>query len=232
MPTFNDHLTNLDALLQDDAAKLSSTEKKRIITESAKEFSRRVPRVVTKQITGTNGFDYDLPTADGWEDEFSTVKEVIFPFDANAQDIRRLEPKDTALIRLPAGLKLRFLRNIPATSQSFLLSFSARHVLSEGGNTSTIKEFHTDAFTYLCASIAARALADFYSQTTDTALAGDTTDYEGRGGFWSDRADAWDEKYKAEVQKIINKTGAFAQGEWDLEGTSGFEPLLHRFIDR
>ena len=98
-----------------------------------------------------------------------------------------------------------------------------------GAGAFTIKDNDFDVFLYLSASIAAQALANFYSNLLDSQLPDETTDYEGKAAFWTSNFDNWKELWEGEEGKISPDAGGTkaGQGSWDIHGTTGFKLLTH-----
>ncbi len=132
MATFQDARDGLDALLQDKGARLKTPQRDSIIEDAGRAFSRRVPRIITKEIQGDGGFSYALPT--DFIDGFSTIKKIISPFQTDFQDPEPLEPKDYRLQRSESlGLRLHFITTSPNQNDKFLFEFSSPHTVDSTG---------------------------------------------------------------------------------------------------
>lgn len=129
--TFEDARVGLDRLLKDGARNLTPDDKDDHIKHAARIFSRRFPRKLAVETTGDDGFEYDPPA--GFVDGFSTITDIIFPWDPTEQDPDRLEHKDFRLFDGPTGLKIRFITDRPTTTQQFLTVFTAPHTADSEG---------------------------------------------------------------------------------------------------
>ncbi len=132
MPTFQDARDGLDALLKDAKPNLSIDDIDKHLINAAKAFSRKFPRVLAIETDGDDGFEYALPA--GYVEDFSTITEIIFPWDPVDQDPTRLEIKDYRIFDGPSGRVLRFVRDRPTTTQKFLTIFTAPHLADNTGN--------------------------------------------------------------------------------------------------
>lgn len=233
MPKLSDFKTRLSAVLKDKGSRLTSGDLDTIIEDALSEYSSHVPQIKAKEVDGDNGFEYALPAE--FVEGFSGVQKILFPWDATDQDPPELEPKDFKLFTGPSGLRLRFIEFSPTTTQKFLLQFTIPHTIDTANPTSTtslsVPEIQWQAFKTLCMCYSALAMADFFAQTKDSTIEGDTTDFEGKSAFWRDLAQQWREKFDGLIgrQKQPEETTTGAQGEWDRLGSLGrFRPLTHR----
>ncbi len=131
MPTFQEARDGLDALLKDGKGNLSPDDRDKALENAARTFSRRFPLKVATPIDGDNGFEYDLPST--YIDGFSTISDVIKPWDVDNQDPPRLERKDWRLFDGPSGLKFRFTRETSSVGDQFLLVYTVPHTVAAAG---------------------------------------------------------------------------------------------------
>lgn len=123
MPTFQDARDGLDAILKDAKGNLSPDDKDKNIVNAARAYSRRRPRLLSKETDGDGGFEYALPT--DFVNGFSSIQAVYFPWSTTDQNPVKLEPKDFTIFDGPSGSKFRFVRTTPSTTQKFLTQFTA-----------------------------------------------------------------------------------------------------------
>ena len=131
MPTFQDARDGMDALLKDGKGNLSPDDKDKAIVNAGRTFSRKFPRVIAEEANGNGGFEYDLPAS--WVEGYSTITGLIFPWDPTEQNPTRLERKDYRIFEGPNGTKLRFVRDVPAASQKYLIAYTVPHTIAAAG---------------------------------------------------------------------------------------------------
>lgn len=126
--------------------------------------------------------------------------------------------------KVSKGLRLRYV----ATGGPFTVKAMVEREQT-GAGTLTVLDAHLDVLSFLGASLAARALANFYAGVKNSELSGDTTDYEGKSAFWAARADEWKTEYDEQVATLspVDTAPAFAQGEWDMRDVFGDALMLH-----
>lgn len=199
-------------------------------------------------IAGSNinsGNDIDVETAEDVQvfikvsAAAGTLLDVIIQASSDGVDfadigaMREITGVGTFVEAVPKAKVSKFIRlKYTTTGGSFTIEATVVQEISS--DNFTIKENHLDAFLYLAASIAAQALANFYSNLVDSQLEGETTDYEGKATFWQNNQKDWETRWVDERDAIAPSKGAtaFATFEWDLRGSTGYSMLTHDERDR
>ncbi len=182
--------TKVVSRIQDTALKLgsatagASAARLDAIDNARAEYERTFPLEKVVQITGTGSFDY-LATAvlfPGFIDGRSSFTKIVYPYTATDQELAGLNTDDFGLVRLPAGLYLRFRSAKPSVTEVFLAWYTAQHTLSD--TTSTVPEADDDALADLAASYCCEKLAALYAQSADPSVAADAVDYRGKVDYY------------------------------------------------
>lgn len=198
--------------VRDAAAKLSSAAIETALRAALEEYSRDCPREVVVQVAGTGGFDYPVSAfgaaesgstaSTQWSNGFSSITDVIYPYDADERDLPHLEPDEYALVRLPAGQSLRFLTYTPTATEAFLVHFTRPHEVTV--SVGTVPEGDEQAVCSLAAACALESLAAFYAQATDSTFGADVADHRGRTTVYTDLARTLRRQYYAHVGRRQN----------------------------
>src|SRR4030042_907991 len=104
-------------IVQDDASKLSTTERDGFIQEAVKIYSKHRPRDVVREFVGNGTYDYAFITyLKSWVKDFSTLLKVEYP--ADERDPEYIDEDDFTIVTKAAGQYLRFLADIPPATET------------------------------------------------------------------------------------------------------------------
>lgn len=223
MPGIIDIQIKMDALLQDDSNILSQPERDIALQMAVKYYSRVRPREVVSDLAGNGGFDYDPPSA--WADGFSILKQVEYP--AGEQQPVYLPKEDVTVYRNASALKLRFLRDTPATGKTARITFTALHTVNAG--SSTIPSSDEDAVAALGAAYACEALANHYAKTTEPTLVADVVDHRSKSQEFAGRAKRLRALFLSSLGIKEENEVAPASGtrDWHIDSSWGQDRFLH-----
>jgi hypothetical protein len=215
--------TKMNALLQDDSNILSQPEKDIALQMAVKYYSRVRPREVVSDLAGNDGFDYDLPST--WNDGFSFLKQVEYP--AGEQQPVYLHKEDVTLYRNASALKLRFLRDTPATGKTARVTFTALHTLT--ASSASIPSSDEDAVAALGAAYACEALSNHYAKTTEPTLQADVVDHRSKSQEFAGRAKRLRALFLSSLGIKDENEVAPASGtrDWFTDSSWGEDRLLH-----
>lgn len=222
--------TKVVSRIQDASSKLGSASvgespaRLDAIAQARAEYEQSFPLEKVVQVAGAGAFDY-LVSANfaGYVDGWSNFLQIVYPYDATDQILEGLDAEDYGLVRLPAGLYLRFMRATPAAGENFLAWYTAQHTLTAA--TSTIPPAHDDALAELAASYCCEKLASIYAQSIDATLQADTVDRRGVVDYY--RSLAKDLRKTFEAMAAVSPPSRAGLAVADLNPSfSGGERLL------
>lgn len=207
-------------LLNNDAqalAILSEADRKLLIKDVIKVYSKKRPLIQLQAYTGTSDNWYALPTA--WEDGFSSICEIEYPVENSPQDL--IPEKDYYISLMSEGKKIRFNRNNPGSSNTFWVKFLIRYTFDSLG-ISDIPESDQTAIAYLVMAIWCDAFATHFASKSDPSLAeAEAISYTSRVEEYTTKAGNWNTKYKNELKDeftgIYGKVGFLQDPYWDRD---------------
>jgi hypothetical protein len=163
------------AKLKDAASKLQTADWTAAIAAAVLEYSRARPRMLAEAVIGADAFDYlldgDTPKLTAWQDAFSRIDSILYPYTEGERGNPELERTAYSVLHLPAGLTLRFTEHTPSSSESFLVTYTTPHTLSESASTHPAAD--DEALSDIAAACGADILTGYYTQSTDSSLSGD-----------------------------------------------------------
>ena len=128
--TYSQFKTKVSEILQDDAAKLTTTERDGFIQEAIKLYSKHRPRLVIKDITGDGTYDYLIATyLASWIKDFSVIKSIEYP--ADERDPVYLDEDDFMIFEKETGQYIRFLEDTPLATEKARIAYTALHILND-----------------------------------------------------------------------------------------------------
>lgn len=205
---------------QDGAQVLSDTDVDSIVVATLEQFSKDCPYIKVSDISGDGGYDYSLPTS--WQDGFSSIKKVEYP--AGEREPVYLEPEDWIIYDNGISKKLRLLNHTPTASEMIRLTYTIAYLQTTIDN---IPAGYQDAFCNLAASICCEAIANYYTQASDSTVDIDSIDYLSKSGDWGSRAKRLRKLYEIFLSNREGLKAASATGDWDNRPSWGDDHLLH-----
>ncbi len=138
MYTLTQFKTKVDEIVQDDASKLTPTEKADFIQEALKQYSKHRPREIIKDITGDGTYDYAIATnLTSWVKGFSIVKKIEYPADERIPTYLE-EDDDYQIYEKETGQILRLINDTPAATEKIRVTYTALHILVDATVTISI----------------------------------------------------------------------------------------------
>lgn len=123
-----DFRTRLDVLLKDAAANLAQSDKDAALQQAAAFYSDDRANVAVVDIAGAGSFDLALPAL--WEEGFSNIKSIEYPYVATNQDPELVEDEDWDYYQAPTGKVLRLLADTPCVGETVRVTYTRRHKIS------------------------------------------------------------------------------------------------------
>jgi hypothetical protein len=134
--TLTQFKSKVSEIVQDDAAKLTTTERDNFIQEALKIYSKHRPRDVVREIAGDGSYDYALSNLKAWVKGFSIIKQIEYP--ANQRDPEYIDEDDFIIIEKATGQFLRFLKDSPSVAEIIRVIHTALHILIDAVVTISI----------------------------------------------------------------------------------------------
>lgn len=185
--------------LQDAAARLgvvAGGPLDECITNAVEEYSKLRPLNAAIKLTGAGSTDFAISSLTGFVDQFSTVLEVLCPYDSTLVAQDPLPADAWFLERLDTGLYLRLLYTVSG-GQYVLVRYTKPHAVDASG--STIPATDDEAVADLATHYACLALADYYSQSTDASLSADVDDRRGKADLYRSNAERWRQSWRRKM---------------------------------
>jgi len=120
---------------------------------------------------------------------------------------------------------IRFLEDAPATTQTFLLTYTTLHTLTEA--TITISDALRPAFKILCSSLASSLIASKYRYSKDPSINADSVDHLAKADMWDAEAKRLMKMYRDWQGGGEEVNPASVKGEYDLTFPWGAEHVFH-----
>lgn len=218
-----DYQGEVDALVQDKAGDLIAADRNKAIDHAVEQFSRARPRNVVADVTGNATNDYTPPT--GWVEQFSVIRSIEFPKDNVPATL--LEDGDFEIYRTTAAEKIRLLKDKPATTETFRVTFTGLHSVT--ATVGTIGDGDFRAVCHLAAAIGCRILANRYAQMTEPTLGADSVDHKSKAFEYETRAKALHKVYREHIgaeQDMPAPAASYTQ-DWDRDFGWGEDRLTH-----
>jgi hypothetical protein len=179
----NEWLPIVAKKLRDTTGKLVlDVDLARSVTEAVNSYSKLRPRDAVASITGTGtAYLFDLP--EDYEDGFSSVRFIEYPTGKQVPEF--LDEGEFAVRRqlngtsVKGSVKLHIFSPMIASAKSAYVTYRARHVVRGGDDT--VPLIDREAVCGLAAAFAARELAAYYSQTSESTIAADAVSYRTKG---------------------------------------------------
>lgn len=209
---------------------LSSGDLEDIIqTEAVQIYSKHRPYKRIKDLTANSTYSYEVNSTifTGWEDEVSVITKVLYPADEyqNPED-EEIQFEDWEIYETASAKYLRFTAETPG-SGTIRVFYTSLHSVPDSGDA-TIYPNDVGAFTYLAASLAALAVADFYGNTSNSNIAADAVAYRDKSDVWGTRSNNLLAKYiKHMFPDNVLAAGAFREFD-TMYKELGYQRLTHK----
>ena len=192
--SYADYVAELQSLIKDGDTKLTTAtggDLDKILAKAVREYSRHKPFYVKKKIQGSGVSDYLLSTIFGglWIHGFSNIREIEFPFGEKPKEVLNknlYEIYDDGTSQDGSNLVLRFIEDLPAATEYFVVDFQTEMNLPVAG----IQNFpdtdeHFSNITTLAAALACQRLSAAYAQSADATINVDVVNYHDKSAKYS-----------------------------------------------
>jgi len=126
--TLADFRTRLDLLLKDLAVALVTADKDAALHQAATFYSNDRPNLTVVDITGAGSFDLTLPAL--WQEGFSKIKFVEYPYEADNQEPQLLDRDQWAIYQKPTAKVLRLLDETPSANETVRVTYTRQHKIA------------------------------------------------------------------------------------------------------
>lgn len=203
-----------------------TTQHNMAIAKAVEIYSKYRPRVRVVDLAGVGTHVAILFVVEGWDDDFSTVRQVEYPIDDTKAAKSILDPEEWTVYQAPDGKELHLLDGIIADGAAARVTFTAAHVVDFSG--STIPARDEVAVQILAAACFCRMLAAAYAEAVDASISADSVDQISKRREYETQA----KNFEAEFANVTGiKLGqpkpAAAVVDWDLNLSSGKDRLTH-----
>jgi len=223
MTTEADFLTSLKIRVKDTADRFTDDEKKDIIQEAVKQYSRDKPRLRDALFAGDGSTQtYAVPT--GWVDGFSIVRQMEYPTGEVPMNFLRVQ-ENVTVIQQDEVPKVVFTAFAPASGENVRLYYITPHTVDD--SSSTIPANDEDAIVNLSASLFCRALAAFYAEELESTLSDDAVVHPGQADKFDQLADTFLKQYLEHITDGEVETAVLAHFDYDAMFSWGRHFLTH-----
>lgn len=224
----DDFQVGVDLRLEDLKNALGSDEKQEAIGEALAEYSKDKPQTAADDITGDAGFDYLLSDLASYEDGFSWITNIEYPYDSSAAIPNNIEDDRWAIYNSGSAKYLRFLDVKPATSETFRAHYTIPYVFDDSDNV-VIPLADFRALCNLATAYALRAVAAKFVHTGDPSFSADVVNYRSKSREAMDLAKVFAKAYRDHMglKDDAPARGASVTVDQDMEYSFGGDFLTH-----
>jgi hypothetical protein len=159
------------ARVKDDAEKLvDPTDYNDAITAALARYSKGKPRILVRDLPGTDGHDLALPVE--WSPDFSEVRSLEYPIGTVPADL--LQPGCWALYQSPTSTVIRLDDLAPAATETIRCTFVVLHT------EATLPATDVEPVADIAAAICLLQLAAAYGNSTDSTIQADSVDHQSK----------------------------------------------------
>lgn len=159
------------ARVKDDAEKLTNpADYNNAITAALARYSKGKPRVLVRDLPGTDSHDLALPVE--WSADFSAVRSLEYPIGNVPADI--LQTDCWALYQSPTSTVIRLTDLAPVATESIRCTFSVLHT------EATLPATDIEPVADIAAAICLLQLAAAYGNSMDSTLQADSVDHQSK----------------------------------------------------
>ena len=217
--TIEDFRTKIDFNLQDDAERLTPTDKELSINHAVRMYSRDRPLEKIHDDSNGDGSTYDFTLPYDWDSKFSQIiGEIEYPVSSDLQQPQYVDGNNWLIYKTASSQVLRFLTFMPSSAYSFRYHYLITHVVTD--DNCTICENDFDAVCALATGFLCQALAAKFAQTEQPTIEADVIDYQRKTDVYSDLAKAYFQQYDDHMgvgDKTLERKGAMATKDLDIQ---------------
>ena len=226
--TYAQFRTGVDARLKQLENVLNEAEKTEAIEDALDQYSKDRPDTAADDITGDGGFDYLLSGLTNYEDGFSWISDIEYPYDSSDARRNSIEGDRWEEYHNGSAKYLRFLYDTPTTAETIRVHYTIPYEFSAGGAV-VIPLTDFRALCNLAAAKALRFIAAKFLHTGESTLSADVVNYRSKSREALDLAKTYTDAYR-EHMGITEKggpQGASVVNDWDMEYAVGVDFVTH-----
>jgi hypothetical protein len=221
MATVQEFREKVKPLLQDGIDVLGNADIEMCLELALSKYSKVEPIISVDLQPGDDGYSYDLPSA--FVDGFSSIKQIEYPY--GEQDPVILDKNRYEIYQYTTGKKIRFLDVSPNTTEEFLVTFTVHWTTT---NITSIIDSHVTPIVFLCASLACKMLATYYSQTNQVDFANaEFADLGGKDKQYEARAKSYQMVFDSFFGLSNGVSAAYGIVDYDSNVVLGYGRFTH-----
>jgi hypothetical protein len=203
--TYQHYQDELASLINDDANKLSATDKVLLLNKAVTDWGKDVPLRVFKKIAGTGTGKYVLNTilAGLWKYGYSQIFGIEYPYGDEPPTILEDEDWDVyddGTAQDGSNLQLWLIDNEPSAIEFFVVEFNIEPVLPVVGQQNfPDTNLSFSQVTTLAAAYACQRLATAYAQSIDASITVDVVNYNDKAAKYTTLAKQYFNRYNVLV---------------------------------
>jgi hypothetical protein len=205
---YTDYIEELQSLIKDDAAKLTTTvggDLDKILAKAVRDYSGHKPFFVRKKVQGNGTSEYLLSDVFGslWMHGSSWIREIEYPIGNNPRELldsSLYEIYDDGTDQDGSNLKLRLVDSRPDANSYFVAEVNVGMSLPRDGTQNfpdTDENFSN--ITVLAAAYACQRLAAAYAQSSDATISADVVNYHDKSSRYQSLARQYLKQYNLSV---------------------------------
>lgn len=231
MSQLSDYNSKVDAIIQDEAGFLDTTEIDDFIQkEATQQYSNHKPFERVADIAAANTYDYIINVTNfpSWSDGFSYIINVEYPA-GEYQNPNIIEFEAWEIYKTSTAEYLRFTETTPSTG-TIRPRYATPHSIT--ASTSTVYDNDFGAFCNLAGAFCCGAIARRLGQSSDSTIGADAVAYR-------DKSDVFASRMKELVTAYVSYMfpdkikASFTMREFDtVYGELGLSRLTHKYWTR
>lgn len=176
----SDYQSLVDQLVRDDTGKIATGDRDVAIGLARERYSKDRPRAKAEDLTAPGGYNLPLPAA--WQADFSSLRSLEYPI-GETPPVLLAEfgfyqaPDDSLVIMTEVYFSAGALARA---------NFTIRHQLDAGADTIPVGD--REAVASMASAILCDQLAALFSGDSNTTIAADVVDHQGKAELFAARA--------------------------------------------
>lgn len=212
-----------------DPINISEELYEQAVQQAVRIYSRYKPRVAVSDIAGTTvSGDFDLALPAAFQDGFSSIKSVEYPYDSTSPTPAYLkEGLDYRVYRNTTSVVLRFFNNRVTNTQVARVEYTAPHTVTD--TSTTIPAYHEDAVSNQASSLIADMIAADYANHVRSSMDEIAIDFQIKANEWQTISDRFQMLFRKDLGlgKDGENTPAVAWTDLDFGLSPGVDYLTH-----
>lgn len=146
---------------------INDVDMNRLIDDAVVYYSRLSPEAAVHDISGT-GSDYDFALPSDWEETFSSLLGVEYPYGERVPTMLALD--QVTIYLSDSGYVFRMLYNTPASGATVRLIYTRPRVVADDSGDTTVPDADKEAIGHLTSHLAALRLAAEMAKVVRSSL--------------------------------------------------------------